>query len=909
MNLKDYLAIFWRRRWVITVTAVVTLAVTGIGTLLSTPVYKATTTLRVTTTFNPAADYVSYDNALYADRLLNTYSKLATSGSTQRELARRLGVEEAPRNKVDLPANTELIQITVEHSDPLLATTAANTLAQILVTSAEQESTNEGKPAHEVLRERLESLERGLAQAGSTNGGVSSLGDDQASGGASLSPRQAEEEVYRQLLQQYERARTVEAMRANAIRVVDPAILPQAPALPNRMLNLAVGLLVGLASGIGLGFLFENLDTRLYTVRGLEEATAFPLFGVVPHAVTGQRSGLIASGSAQEAYRHLRAHLLAIEGGKPPGSILVAGAEPGAGTSTIAANLAVVFGESGFRATVVDANLRRPSMHRIFGLPNQVGLSSVLWGANALEESLQPSPFPGVEVLTGGPSVPHPGELLGSGEMAALFRRLAAESDVVLVDAPALLAVADAVPVATRVDRVLLVVTRAKSRTETLIAACRMLTSIGVKEVGVVLNGAQPDYGHTYYEQDAPASYVGMQDLPKPTSALCCPTPSGRARNERPEATRGPSPERFPPYALHAVAAGERSAVRLAEGARWPRSSAEELGTSGPVGPRPGKMLGDTVQNLSSAPRRLILSILSIPFGMIGILGLTALMDLGAPTLAGLQDEVLSHLASAGRQTSELIFAGSQASPSPGTVRDEQSLRRTEQPVDATIAEEAGLPLVLPTEAMSGNVFGAAAPLRTVLDERFVDNTAGWSNDALSTAWFADGAYRLFARQPSRFVALRAPVPQTAHDVVVTASFRKIGGPPGGGYGVIVRDQDPEHRDGVSQNGRYYVLEAGDRGEVGIWRREDDRWIDLVPWTESNAVSTGAEQNQLVVRAIGQILTLSINGTQVATVADGALTAGGVGVFVGGDFNDVALDRFRVELPHSGGGSGHEPGN
>jgi len=134
-------------------------------------------------------------------------------------------------------------------------------------------------------------------------------------------------------------------------------------------------------------------------------------------------------------------------------------------------------------------------------------------------------------------------------------------------------------------------------------------------------------------------------------------------------------------------------------------------------------------------------------------------------------------------------------------------------------------------------------------------------------------------------------------DAVITARFRKLGGPPGGGYGVIVRDQAPLARDGVRQDGRYYVLEVGDRGEVGIWRRDDNAWADLLPWTPSGAVQPGGSANDLEVWATGSRLSLLVNGVQVASQVDDVLPAGGVGVFVGGDGNDVALERLVVRAP------------
>ena len=132
-----------------------------------------------------------------------------------------------------------------------------------------------------------------------------------------------------------------------------------------------------------------------------------------------------------------------------------------------------------------------------------------------------------------------------------------------------------------------------------------------------------------------------------------------------------------------------------------------------------------------------------------------------------------------------------------------------------------------------------------------------WPNDPNSIGWSTPEGYQLFARRPGEFVAIGNRAAQPLGDVVVTARFAKVGGPPGGGFGVIVRDQGPGARDGLSQTGNFYVLEVGDRGEVGIWRRADNSWIDLVPWTPSAAVRPGNAENELTVRAVGPRLTLA----------------------------------------------------
>ena len=183
-----------------------------------------------------------------------------------------------------------------------------------------------------------------------------------------------------------------------------------------------------------------------------------------------------------------------------------------------------------------------------------------------------------------------------------------------------------------------------------------------------------------------------------------------------------------------------------------------------------------------------------------------------------------------------------------------------------------------------------------LLDALFSVPQSGWAEKPPFATW-SDGAYRLNAQGPGRFVAVGAPVSERIGDVTVSATFHKLGGPPGGGYGLILRDQEPGRRDSTNQSGNFYVLEVSDRGDVGMWRRAEDRWVDVLSWTHSDVVHPGGTTNELSARAVGDQLTLIVNGVEVARQSDSTLSVGGVGVFVGGDANDVAMNRFSVTVP------------
>jgi len=208
-------------------------------------------------------------------------------------------------------------------------------------------------------------------------------------------------------------------------------------------------------------------------------------------------------------------------------------------------------------------------------------------------------------------------------------------------------------------------------------------------------------------------------------------------------------------------------------------------------------------------------------------------------------------------------------------------------------------PLAVPTATALPQPTAKVAPAlaNALFDRALTSPIPGWTNDSLGTAWFGPDGYRLFAREAGRFVATSVPLGRTVQDVTVSAAFRKMGGPPGGGYGLILRDQSPpSERDGRNQSGRYLVFEVGDRGDIGVWQREETRWIDVVPWQRSDAVQLDRAANALTVSAHGSNLQFHVNGTTVADLTyDNLPTAGGVGIFVGGDLNEVALEMLRID--------------
>jgi hypothetical protein len=209
--------------------------------------------------------------------------------------------------------------------------------------------------------------------------------------------------------------------------------------------------------------------------------------------------------------------------------------------------------------------------------------------------------------------------------------------------------------------------------------------------------------------------------------------------------------------------------------------------------------------------------------------------------------------------------------------------------VQPTVALEVPNPTLVPTPQ-------SAASSRVLFAERFVSPLPGWPHVPSGNTWFADGTYQLAARAPGQFVAVSVPLGALVSDVNVSARLRKTGGPAGGGYGLVVRNQDAAPLDGQTQTGRYIVFEVGDMGDIGIWQRDGSRWIDVLPWTHSDAVHPDTEPNEVAVSSLGSRLRFVVNGVEVANMTRNDLPSeGGVGVFVGGDMNEVNLEWLIVE--------------
>jgi capsular exopolysaccharide synthesis family protein len=290
------------------------------------------------------------------------------------------------------------------------------------------------------------------------------------------------------------------------VTVIAEPTVPDHAISPRPLRNLGLGLLLGLLGGAGLAILREMLDTRVKTetdCRKVTEATVIGGIAFDEDALTHPLITQSAQSARSEAFRSLRTNLQFVDAASHPRSIVLTSSLPNEGKTTTTANLAITLAAGGAKVCVVEGDLRRPRLLAYMGLEGAVGLTSVLIGHAALDDVLQSFGEHKVTVLGAGPIPPNPSELLGSPAMREVLRDLERRFDYVIIDAPPVLPVTDAVVLSTVADGVVIVVGAGATKREQLSRSVAALGAVKANLLGLVLNKVArkgPD-AYTYYDE------------------------------------------------------------------------------------------------------------------------------------------------------------------------------------------------------------------------------------------------------------------------------------------------------------------------------------------------------------------------------------------------------------------------
>jgi succinoglycan biosynthesis transport protein ExoP len=295
-------------------------------------------------------------------------------------------------------------------------------------------------------------------------------------------------------------------IRTVDVWVVEKAEVPKSAAKPNKAHDVLLGLVIGLMGGIGVAFFVEYLDNTVKSTEDVETRLGVPVLGVISLLKSGEKSMeeiLLKEPHSvfAESYKVLRTAILLSSAVTPPKNVLVTSPSPGEGKTVTSVNLAMTIAQGAHRVLLIDSDLRKPRVHKIFGLDNSKGLSTYLAGASDMN-IISKGVVPNLSIIPSGPIPPNPSELLSSGKMYDLMRALNEKFDIIIWDAAPLLTVTDSLVLSKLLDGTIIVTRAGQTTYESVSRALKSLNDIEAQFLGVVINGLhirKNEYYYRYY--------------------------------------------------------------------------------------------------------------------------------------------------------------------------------------------------------------------------------------------------------------------------------------------------------------------------------------------------------------------------------------------------------------------------
>jgi len=320
-------------------------------------------------------------------------------------------------------------------------------------------------------------------------------------------------QMYELLIKRFKETSLTEDMKTGNIRVVDKAEVPKNPVRPRKKLNILLGAIVGLFLGIGMAFFFEYLDNTIKLPEDIRQYLKIPYLGPVPafsyegDSNPGEKEKLelitlySPKSMASEAYRGIRTSILFSSADYTPQVILVSSSMPREGKTITSTNLAIAMAQAGSKVILLDCDMRRPKVHKIFGVQRDKGMSNILVGSCSFEEALVHPDIPNLDIVPCGPIPPNPAEIVGSNRMETLLKGLRKEYSHIIIDSPPIMAVTDGVVLAKFADGVVLVIRAGDTPREVIRNGIGQLQGVNARILGALLNGVDTGRDSYYYYQ------------------------------------------------------------------------------------------------------------------------------------------------------------------------------------------------------------------------------------------------------------------------------------------------------------------------------------------------------------------------------------------------------------------------
>jgi non-specific protein-tyrosine kinase len=529
MELRQYYLIVRRWLWLILLCTVLGAGSAFFVSTQTTPVYEASATLLIQQA--PSGDGSDYQDILTSERLARTYSEMISGRPVMQSVIDQLGLAESPNDlakqlTVELVRDTQLIRLKVEDENPHQAARIADAVAQAFVGRIDAMQDARYTESMASLQEQMDELSTLMEE---TEAKIDDLEDDGFGQDEDAEIARLENilagyrNTYSQLVQNYEELRVTAARSTDDVVLFEEAEASDSPVRPRTMMNTALAAVVGAMLGVGTAFLIEYLDDTVRTPDDVQSATGLSVLGAIGEIEDEGRELVMVSeplSPVAEAFRKLRSNVEFLNVDRPLRTLLVTSASPMEGKTLISLNLAAAMAQSGKRTVLVEADLRRPRVAPVLKLSSQIGLTHALL-ERRLDGKLQTSGVERLRFLAAGETAPNPPDLLGSDRMGKLLEQLAEDADVVIIDSPPVLPVADSVLLAPKVDGVVLLVDVAETTRTAAEQAAESLRRAGANLVGVVLNNvpANGGYGsYYYYHGYGYESYHGDSSEPRKRS-------------------------------------------------------------------------------------------------------------------------------------------------------------------------------------------------------------------------------------------------------------------------------------------------------------------------------------------------------------------------------------------------------
>lgn len=507
-EIRRYLDLLWRWAWLL---ALVTL-VAGISAYFIsrrlTPIYQATA--RVLVNEAPNSRSTDYASILTSERLARTYAELLVSLPVLEDVVEEMNLLTTYSNlrsriTVTPVRDTQLIDVSVEDTDPLRAADTANKLIEIFILQNQARQSGRYQASIGSLEDQINSFDSNIAEITDKIDALGNDPDNEAERTRLEATLTQYNQIKASLLQSLEQVRLAESSSLQNLSIVEEAIAPRSPIRPRSLMNAVLASLISLALAIGGIFLYETLDDSL-SPDMVSRQFGLPILGVIARHATDGSSMVVRTqprSPVSEAFRSLRTNIQFASVDKPVRTLLVTSPSPEDGKSTVAANLSISLAQSGLRVALVEADLRKPQVHKKMNLPNRYGLSSVFVQPQAaVNGAMQKTEVSNLMAITSGELPPNPAELLGSGRMGEILGHLGDQLDMIVLDTPPVLVVTDSAVLATRVDGVLIVVKPGKTKQAAFRQAIEQLNRVGANILGVVLNDVEVKssrYRYSYY--------------------------------------------------------------------------------------------------------------------------------------------------------------------------------------------------------------------------------------------------------------------------------------------------------------------------------------------------------------------------------------------------------------------------